>query len=74
MTMKVQQIITLLSKCDPNAEVSVWNAYDVCESFDVHVSVHKKAPKAVHIGDNIFGEEVTPNVGKGNKNVVAPTI
>lgn len=55
--MKTKELIALLQQCDPDATVSVWNAYYDSEDFNVHVSV-SRPEKSVHIGCNVFGDEV----------------
>lgn len=55
--MRVKELIALLEKCDPEATVSVWSAYDDAEEFDVRVSI--TADQEVHVGSVVFGEPVT---------------
>jgi hypothetical protein len=55
--MKTKDLIALLQQCDPEGTVTVWDAYNDCEDFDVHVSVGRH-DKYVHVGNNVFGDEV----------------
>ena len=54
--MTVKELIRRLEKCDPNATVSVWDAYSDSESKDVHVSIPRDG--AVFIDSVPFGREV----------------
>lgn len=57
--MKVRDLVILLQKCDQDAQVLVWHAYNDCASSDVHVSVARYGD--VHIGITAFGTEVMPD-------------
>ena len=55
--MKTKDLVALLQQCDPDATVTVWDAYNDSEDFDVHVSVGRH-DKHVHVGNCVFGDEV----------------
>jgi hypothetical protein len=50
--MKVKEIIELLQKENPEANISVWDAYYDKESTEVFIS---HIEDNVHIGDTDFG-------------------
>ena len=59
--MKVQDLINILQQCDPNSNVTVWNAYRDCEDENVHVSTTYDADSDsdIHIGNCVFENEIT---------------
>lgn len=61
--MKVQELIDILGKCDPNSTVTVWNAYRDDEDEDVHVSYNDDISNdpCIHIGNYVFENEITLN-------------
>ena len=61
--MTVQDLINILELCDPNSKVTVWNSYRDDEDEDVHVSYNDDISNdpCIHIGNVVFGEEITLN-------------
>lgn len=59
--MTVQELINILEQCDKNSTVTVWNAYRDCEDENVNVSYSDDGynDPAIHIGNMVFGEEIT---------------
>ena len=55
--MKVRELLELLTQCDQEHEVTVWDCYADWESKAVRVSVEDGA---VHVGAEVFGQEVLP--------------
>lgn len=58
MGLKVKDLIALLQRCDQDAPVTVWHPYHDNEDFDVRVSIEPHIGANVHIGTDVFGEEV----------------